>query len=104
MSAYLLLEDAEHRLAEIVDFTRDHWSEAQAIRYFDGMVTQFERIAGHAFPWRAIPAAFGVDGFVCRHERHFIYWRRLGSGEVGIVTILHERMHQIAHIRQAFEI
>ena len=103
MSRYLLLEHAEHRLDEIVDFTQDRWGEAQAIRYFQGMTGKFVEIASRQFPWRAIPAEFGVDGFFCRYERHFIYWRILSGGEVGIVTILHERMHHFAHVQQAFE-
>jgi len=104
VTGYRLLEDAEHRLAEIVDFTRDHWGEAQAIRYFQGVVAKFVQIASRQFPWRTIPAEFAVDGFFCRYERHFIYWRTLSNGEVGIVTILHERMHQIAHVQRAFEV
>jgi len=43
-----------------------------------------------------------VDGFFFRYERHFVYWRRLSNGDVGIVTILHERMHQMERFRDAF--
>lgn len=49
--------------------------------------------------WRAIPAEFGVDGYYCRFEHHYIYWRILPDGAVGIVTILHERMHQMDRFR-----
>jgi toxin ParE1/3/4 len=31
-----------------------------------------------------------------------VYWRRLGSGDIGIVTILHERMHQMARFEDYF--
>ena len=31
--------------------------------------------------------------------RHFVYGRRLGNGDIGIVTFLHERMHQIDRFR-----
>jgi len=31
------------------------------------------------------------------------YWRRLSNGDVGIVTILHERMHQIDRLRDDFK-
>jgi toxin ParE1/3/4 len=60
---------------------------------------RFEAIAARRFPWRAIPAEFGVDGYVCRYEKHFIYWKLLTDGSVGIVTVLHERMHQIERLR-----
>jgi toxin ParE1/3/4 len=51
---------------------------------------------------RPVPAEFGVDGYFFRYERHFVYWRRLSDGDVGIVTILHERMHQIDRLREDF--
>jgi hypothetical protein len=43
-----------------------------------------------------------VQGFFFRYERHFVYWRRLSNGDIGIVTILHERMHQIERLRDDF--
>ena len=48
---------------------------------------------------RPIPAEFGVEGFYFRHEHNFVYWRRLSNGDIGIVTILHERMHQSDRFR-----
>ncbi|MFN4100416.1 MAG: type II toxin-antitoxin system RelE/ParE family toxin, partial [Pararhodobacter sp.] len=36
-------------------------------------------------------------------ERHFVYWKRLANGDIGIVTILHERMHQIERFKDDFE-
>jgi toxin ParE1/3/4 len=91
---------ADHRLDEIYAYTRDTWGAAQAERYLRGLFERFEAIAARRFAWRAIPAEFGVQGYVCRYERHFIYWRVLGDGAVGIVTILHERMHRIDHFRE----
>jgi len=62
----------------------------------------FARIESGGIPSRTIPAQFGVDGFFLPHERHFIYWRRLSNGDIGIVTVLHERMHQINRLRTDF--
>ena len=59
----------------------------------------FDKIEGHGVASRPIPAEFAVDGFYFRHEHHFVYWRRLSNGDVGIVTILHERMHQMDRFR-----
>jgi toxin ParE1/3/4 len=86
---------AGDRLDEIYSYTRNNWGEAQAGQYITGLFARFDAIAARAFPWRPIPAEFGVSGFVCRYERHFIYWKVLADGAVGIVTVLHERMHQI---------
>ena len=60
-----------------------------------GLFEAFGRIAGGRVPSRPVPAAFGVDGYVFRYERHFVYWKTLSDGDIGIVTVLHERMHQM---------
>ena len=102
MSGYRIQSGAGHRLDEIFVYTRDTWGDVQADNYIRGIFACFEDIAARRFPWRAIPAEFGVDGYVCRNERHYIYWRLLGGGDVGIVTILHERMHRLERLREEF--
>jgi toxin ParE1/3/4 len=97
-----ILRAASHRLDEIYRYTRDRWGEGQADTYLRGLFTAFEGIAAHKVVSRPIPAAFGVMGYVARHESHFIYWRYLDNGEIGIVTILHARMHQIERFREDF--
>lgn len=99
MAGFRISQRAGHRLDEIYVYTRDLWDEAQAERYIRGLFARFDEIPAQRVPWRAIPAEFGVDGYYCRHERHFIYWRLLADGMVGIVTILHERMHQLDRFR-----
>ena len=104
MSGYRLEPAADHRLDEIYDYTADTWGEAQADAYVGGLFARFEAIAARRIPWRRIPAEFGVDGYCCRYERHLIYWRLFDHMRVGIVTILHERMHQIERLRQDFSL
>lgn len=102
MSGFRVQAGAAHRLDEIYRYTAERWGEAQAERYIRGLFDRFEAIAARRFPWRAVPAEFGVDGFVCRYERHLVYWKLLADGRVGIVTILHMRMHQIERFRDDF--
>jgi toxin ParE1/3/4 len=102
VNSFRVQAGAGHRLDEIYTYTRDTWGDAQADRYIRGLFERFEAIAERRFPWRAIPAALGVDGFVCRYERHFIYWKLLDDHSIGIVTILHERMHQIERLHADF--
>ena len=102
MTGYRIQQVAAERLDEIYVFTRGRWGEDQADRYIRGLFARFEGIAARSFPWRAIPAEFGVRGFVCRHESHFIYWKLLDDGTVGIVTVLHARMHQMPRYREDF--
>jgi toxin ParE1/3/4 len=102
MSRLRVLDGAGYRLDEIYRHTRETWGEAQAERYIRGLFERFTAIAERRFPWRPIPAEFGVDGYACPYERHLIYWKLLADGDVGIVTVLHERMHQMERFRDDF--
>lgn len=97
--AVLVQEAASRRLDEIFRYTKERWGSEQAERYIFDLFTAFDRIESHGVISRQIPAEFGVEGFYFRHERHFVYWRRLSGGDIGIVTILHERMHQMDRFR-----
>lgn len=102
MAAFRIQEAASHRLDEIYRYTRERWGTAQADRYLTGLFDAFHKIEAHGVISRPVPAAFGVDGYFFRYERHVVYWRRLSNGDIGIVTILHERMHQIDRFREDF--
>jgi toxin ParE1/3/4 len=93
---------ASHRLDDIYVYRRGRGGKKQADRYIKGLFEAFDKIERHGIVSRPIPAEFGVDGFLFRYEHHIVYWRRLSNGDIGIVTILHERMHQIDRFREAF--
>jgi len=93
---------ASVRLDEIYRYTRDTWDEAQAETYITGLFAAFEQIETRGVHSRSVPAEFGVEGYFFRYERHFVYWKHLSNGDVGIVTILHERMHQIDRFKEDF--
>ena len=99
MPGLRIQEAASWRLDDIYRYTRDRWGQAQADRYITGLFDAFARIESHGVASKPVPAEFGVEGFYFRYERHFVYWRRLSNGDIGIVTILHEHMHQIVHFR-----
>ncbi|MCA3452096.1 MAG: type II toxin-antitoxin system RelE/ParE family toxin [Rhodobacter sp.] len=92
-------EAASLRLDEIYLYTRDRWGAEQADRYITDLFAAFDKIELHGVASRPIPAEFAIDGFYFRHGHHFVYWRRLSNGDIGIVTILHERMHQMDRFR-----
>ncbi len=100
MARIRIQEAASHRLDEIYLHTRHRLGIQQADRYIKGLFELLEKIESHSIRSRPIPAEFGVDGFFFRYERHYVYWRRLSNGDIGVVTILHERMHQIDRFRE----
>lgn len=91
---------ADARLDEIYAYTAQTWSEAQADRYIRGLFDAFATIARREVVWRRLPAEFGQDGWCARHERHVIYWKLLPDDAIGIVTILHQRVHQLDRFRE----
>ncbi|GFZ97672.1 plasmid stabilization protein [Elstera cyanobacteriorum] len=104
MAAVHIQEAAAFRLDEIYRYTRDRWGDAKAADYIDGLFDVFTRLENHAAFSKPIPAEFGIDGFFTRYQSHIIYWRRLSDGCIGIVTVLHVRMHQIDRFREAFDL
>ncbi len=100
--AVRIQEAAGRRLDEIYRYTRDNWGTEQADRYITGLFQALDGIDNHQVMSTPIPAEFQVEGFFFRYERHFVYWRRLPNGDVGIATILHERMHLIERFQQEF--
>ena len=90
------------RIDEIYRYSRDRWGTAQADACITGLFEAFDKIATGGVASRPVPAEFGVDGLVFRDRKHFLYWKRLGNGDIGIVTVLHERVHQIGRIREDF--
>jgi len=78
------------RLDDIYQYTRDRWGKEQADRYITELFEASDQIEAGGVASRPIPTDFGVSGYYFRYERHFVYWRVLENGDIGIVTILHE--------------
>jgi toxin ParE1/3/4 len=104
MSGYLLGPYADNHLDEIYEYTATNWGEDQADRYINTLFEYFDDVASKKVPWRSVPAEFGVAGHFGKCKHHFVYWKVLKSGDVGIVAVLHERMHQIERIQDLFRI
>jgi len=102
MPKFLVQNSASHRIDEIYRYTLEQWGAEQADDYIVGLFDTFARIATHEVLSRPVPADFGVDGFFFKYKKHFVYWRYLSDGAIGIVTILHERMHQIERFKGDF--
>jgi toxin ParE1/3/4 len=86
---------ASLKIDEIYRYTVKTWGEKQSKAYISGLFESFDNIGNSLVISYPIPADFGINGFYFRYEKHYIYWRYLNNGDIGIVTVLHERMHQI---------
>ena len=102
-TGYTLWHGASSSLTDIYIYTHGKWGEAQADKYLNGFYACFDRIVSKQENWRTIPVEFEVDGYFTRYEKHYVYWKLLPDGNIMIVAILHERMHQVGRLQSAFE-
>ena len=100
MTTFVVQQAVSYRLDEIYRYTEKQWGTVQADKYLHGLFKHFEDIVAGEVVSSPVPAEFEVEGYFTRYEKHFVYWKRLGSGQVGIVTVLHERMHQLPRFQE----
>ncbi|PHS25258.1 MAG: plasmid stabilization protein [Methylophaga sp.] len=100
MARFLLQQAATFRLDEIYHYSLNKWGQEKADNYIEGLFDAFAKVGEKTVLSHPIPAELGVTGFYFKYKKHFIYWKYLNNSEVGIVTILHERMHQIKHFEE----
>lgn len=104
MTAFRVQEAAAFRIGEIFSYTRKHWGDVKAEAYITGLFDAFAGIASHEVLSRPVPPEFEVDGYYFRYQKHFVYWKWLENGDVGIVAVLHQRMHQIDRFKDDIDV
>ena len=78
--------------------TAETWGEDQAASYILGLHAHLEKLCRTRAIWRALPSDLvlpsGIEGsvYVSRYRRHYLFFRELPSGKIGVMSILHERM------------
>ncbi|KPM32686.1 Plasmid stabilization system [Croceitalea dokdonensis DOKDO 023] len=91
MAEYKLTNKAVEDLSKIWDYTFEVWSEKQADKYYDELITNCEEIAENpdlGKNYKGISKQLlGVKA-----NRHLIFYRTMNKSYVEITRILHERM------------
>jgi toxin ParE1/3/4 len=103
VSAYVVQELAGAAIQDIYAFSVDRWGETRANVYVAGLFQRIADIAERRVPWRAVPRTVAIEGYYARYRHHFIFWRVLSDGRIGVVAVLHERMKRDARLRTAFD-
>ena len=91
MAEYKLTNKAVEDLSKIWDYTFEVWSEKQADKYYDGLISNFEEIAENPDLGK-IYEGISKQLLGMKANRHIIYYRTLNENYVEITRILHERM------------
>ena len=97
---YRFFPAADKRQDEIWEYTLSKWGERKAIEYIRGMHDAVSKAAENPQLWQT-PGRSGFKRvFYIRYEKHFIFFRLLPGGVLGIISILHERMDIPARLRE----
>lgn len=97
MTRYLFHPIADAEQDEIFGFTRDRWGQRQAETYIRELHAHLELLAASRGLWRALPNRLGilirsdVAIYVSRYQQHYIFFRELPSGAMGILRLIDVR-------------
>lgn len=98
MAAYRFYPRADAAQDRIWRDTLDKWGEAQAITYITGLHAHLQRLCDDRHIWRRLPQSLAVppdirrEAYFSRYEHHCVFFRELDNGDLGVMSILHERM------------
>ena len=91
MSEYKLTNKAVADLSKIWEYTYEIWSEKQADKYYDELISNCEEIAENTDLGKKYKG-ISKQLLGIKANRHIIFYRTLSEDYVEITRILHERM------------
>ena len=99
MAEYKLTNKAVEDLSKIWDYTFEVWSEKQADKYYDELISNCQEIAASPNSGKNYE---GISRQLLgiKANRHIIFYRTLSDNYVEITRILHERMDLKKRIAQ----
>jgi plasmid stabilization system protein ParE len=100
---YRFFPAADRRQDEIWDYTVKKWGEPKAEEYIRGLHDAVSKAAENPQLWRRIERKGFEKVFYIRYGKHFIFFRLLSGGILGIMSILHERMDIPARLKEDFK-
>jgi toxin ParE1/3/4 len=109
MAGYKFFPAADKSQDAIWDYTYEEWGEAQANKYIKGLHSHIQKLADKKLLWRpiskslALPAGLEREVFSSHYERHYVFFRELTGGTIGIMSILHDTMHIPVRLREDLE-
>jgi toxin ParE1/3/4 len=106
MATYRFYPRADAAQDKIWRDTVDTWGEPQAVAYITGLHAHLQRLCEDPMTWRRLPQALAVPAdikrkaYFSRYERHYLFFRELDNGDLGVMSILHERMDVPVRLRE----
>ena len=98
MAAYRFYPRADAAQDKIGRDTVERGGELQAVTYITGLHAHLTRLCESRALWRQLPQKLAVptdvkrEAYFSRYEHHYLFFRELDNGDLGVMSILHERM------------
>ena len=89
---YRFFPTADRRQDDIWDYTYDTWGEEQADAYIEGLHVAIDSAAKGEKRWRKLEHTKLKEVYFIKYRHHFIFFKVLSNGTLGIISILHENM------------
>jgi len=96
VSSYLFFPPADKAQDDIWRYTYETWGEKQAGKYIKGLHHHLQLLSEKKKPWRFLPANLVIPSdlkigvYFTKYEYHYLFFRELSAGQIGIMAILHE--------------
>jgi len=97
MATYRFYPRADAAQDKIWNDTVEKWGEKQAVTYITGLHAHLQRLCDSQALWRRLPQKLAVpedikqEAYFSRYERHYVFFRVLKNGDLGVMSILHDR-------------
>jgi len=98
-----ILPAANERILEIWDYTERNWGEEQADYYVRGLVDAVGQIQKNRHLWKPVLDEAMIGIFFFRYEHHFVFFREISIGALGVISILHETMDIPSRLKEDTE-
>lgn len=90
---------ARRAIKGIWKYTDGRWGEDQADAYVRGLYQALEHVANNPASWHPVKHADLPGISFIRYEHHYIFFRELSDGRLGVISVLHEDMDIPARLR-----
>ena len=94
---------AKKQILEVWGYPEKTWGEDQANKYVRELVDAINAVVGNRHRWRPVMDEDLPAVFFFRYQHHYVFFRELSKGSLGVISILHENMDIPSRLREDFE-
>ncbi len=103
MPGYRFFKSADKAQDSIWVYTLQQHGKTQATQYIKGLHKHLAALAARKKPWRHLPAHLQIRQsigliYISKYESHYIFFRELPERNIGVLSLLHEKMDMPSQI------